>query len=83
MSALKIIAGVSGLFLLLGGLVCTAVALLSILDPVGSKMADDGDPFGAPPSLVSSLLILAVYVGVSAAGAFLTWLSVRKPRISA
>jgi hypothetical protein len=83
MRALKTVARVFGLFLLLIGLVGTAVALLSIFDPVGSKMADDGDPFGTPPSLLSSLLILAVYVGVSAVGAFLLWRSVRKPQACA
>jgi hypothetical protein len=83
MSAVKIVAGVSGLFLLLGGLVGTAVSLLAIIDPVGTKMADDGDPFGAPPSLVTSLSILLVYLGISSVGAFLVWSSVRKPRASA
>jgi hypothetical protein len=47
MSAAKIVTRVLWLFLLVGGLVATAVALLCIIDPVGCKMADDGDPFGA------------------------------------
>ena len=79
MSAQKIIAGILGLFLLLGGLVATAVGLLCIIDPVGCKMADDGDPFGTPPSLLSSLLVLLAYPGVSGIGAFLVWRSARKP----
>jgi hypothetical protein len=83
MSAVKIAAGVLGLSLLLGGLVASAVALLCITDPVGCKMADDGDPFGTPPSLLSSLLVLLVYLGVSGVGAFLVWRSARKPPTSA
>ena len=83
MSAAKIVAGVLGRFLLLGGLVATALGLLCIIDPVGCKMADDSDPFGTPPSLLSSLSLLLVYLGVSGVGAFLVWRSVRKPPASA
>jgi hypothetical protein len=83
MSAAKIITGSLGLFLLLCGLVATAVALLCIIDPVGCKMADDGDPFGTPPSLLGSLSLLLVYLGVSGVGACLIWRSVRKPPASA
>jgi len=52
MSAAKIVARISGLFLLLSGLFGTEVAVFSMLDSVASKMADDGDPFGTPPSLL-------------------------------
>jgi hypothetical protein len=71
MSAVKIVARISSLFLLLSGLFGTAVAVLSMLDPVASKMADDGDPFGNPPSFLDSISILLVYLGVSGVGAFL------------
>jgi UPF0716 family protein affecting phage T7 exclusion len=83
MSAGKIVACVSGVFLLISGLIASAIALLSILDPVASKLADDGDPFGTPPSRLDSLLILLVYFGVSCVGAFLVWKSGRKPSASA
>jgi hypothetical protein len=83
MSAAKTGTRVLGLFLLVGGLVATAVALLCIIDPVGCKMADDDDPFGTPPSLLGSLSVLLVYLGVSGVGAFLVWRSVRKPPASA
>jgi UPF0716 family protein affecting phage T7 exclusion len=83
MSAAKIVARVSGLFLLISGLIGSAVALLSIIDPVASKMTDDGDPFGSPPSRLSSVLILLVYFGVSCVGAFLVRRSGRKPPVSA
>jgi hypothetical protein len=83
MSVGKVIAGTLGLFLLLGGLVAIAVALLCIIDPIGCKMADDGDRFGTPPSLPSSLSVLLVYLGVSGVGAFPVWRSFRKPPASA
>jgi len=83
MRAAKIVARAFGFFLLLGGLFGTEVALFSIVDPVASKMADDGDPFGTPPTLLDSLTILLVYLGVSGVGAFLIWRSVRKPHASA
>ena len=83
MSAVRIIARIFGLLLLIGGLVATGLGLLCIIDPVGCKLADDGDPFGTPPSLLSSLLILLVYLGVSGVGAFLVWKSGRKPPASA
>ena len=64
----------------LGGVV---FAVIGIIDPVGAKLSDDADPFGVPRSLFHSLLVLAVYVGVCAAGAFLLWSSFRKRRLSA
>jgi len=73
------VARVFGLFLLLSGIIGTAVALLSIVDPVASKMTDDGDPFVAPPSLLSSFFILLCM----SVGAFLVWRSGRKPPASA
>lgn len=33
-----------------GCLVIALVSFLAVLDPAGSKHADDGDPFGEPPS---------------------------------
>ena len=83
MRAAKIVARAFGFLLLLGGLFGAAVALFSIVDPVATKMADDGDPFGTSSSLLDSLTILLVYLGVSGVGAFLVWRSVRKPRASA
>jgi len=64
--------------------VCSALALFLIagliavieawafVDPVGTKMADDGDPFGSPrivtwPELAIVILVIAV----------LTWVAVR------
>ena len=35
-----------GILLTLGGLVLAGVELIAVLDPEGTKMADDGYPFG-------------------------------------
>src|SRR5919106_5126034 len=78
MSSAKTIAGVSGLILLLIGVLGTAGSLFEIFDPAGSKMADDADPFGPPPSLLSSLVILSISICFCGAGAFLAWRSARK-----
>jgi len=61
MSAAKVVAGVSGLLLLLIRTLGSAVSILAIIDPVGAKAADDNDPFGVPPSLLSSLLMLLIF----------------------
>ena len=79
---MKIFAGISGLLLLLVGCVGSLVSIVAIFDPVGTQMADEGDPFGPPRSLVSSVLILLLYLAVCGVGTFLTWRSVRKPRAS-
>jgi len=82
MKTAKTIVEASGLILLLIGSLGIAASLFEIFDPSGSKMADDGDPFGTPPSLLSSLFILFVSLCVCGAGAFLRWRSVRKPDVS-
>jgi hypothetical protein len=42
------------------GLLLAAVSVLALVDPEGTKMADDADPFGTPPSRMSSLIRLGV-----------------------
>jgi hypothetical protein len=37
------------------GVLVAGVSLLAVLDPVGTKSADDADPFGTPPSRSTSL----------------------------
>jgi hypothetical protein len=83
MSGAKIVAGLSSVILLLVGLLGSAVSVLAIIDPVGTKAADDNDPFGTPPSLLGSLLMLLIFLCVSAVGVFLAWTSVRERRLSA
>jgi hypothetical protein len=82
MSAAKIIGLVLGLGLLVGGFLGVAVSVFAILDPGGTQMADDANPFGHPSSLLSSASILVFYLAVCALGFILTWRSVRKRRAS-
>jgi hypothetical protein len=83
MSAAKMIGAGLGLILLVGGVLGVAVSLIAILDPAGAQMADDANPFGPPPSLLSSISILIFYLIVSAVAFFLTWRSFRKRSVSA
>jgi hypothetical protein len=83
MRSVKNIARASSLILLLIGVLGTAASLFEIFDPAGSKMADDADPFGTPPSLLSSFVIMFISLCIFAVGAFLTWRSARKPHVSA
>jgi hypothetical protein len=83
MSAAKIVGAVLGLVLLVGGFLGTAVSLFAILDPAGTQLADDSNPFGPPRSLLGSVSILAFYLVVCTTGIFLIWRSVRKRPVSA
>ena len=71
------------LVLLLIGLLGSAVSLFAIFDPVGTQMADDNNPFGTPPSLLSSVLMLLVYLTLGIAGGVLARKSFRKRHLSA
>lgn len=42
------------------GLVTGLVTFLSVVDPVGTKMSDDADPFGDPSISVPTVIILAL-----------------------
>lgn len=44
------------------------VGFVAVIDPVGTKMADDGDPFGKPPSRWSSALICLAGIGMFIGG---------------
>jgi hypothetical protein len=65
---------------LLGSVLCLIgghgmlAGLLGCSDAEGTPMANDGDPFGQPPSLGRSFLLLAVFV---LAGLLGVWLLVR------
>jgi hypothetical protein len=68
---MKVLCFFSGLSLVLLALVVAGLAIFAIIDPVNAKMADDNDPFGPPPSRLSSLAILGGSVGVGFAGVYL------------
>jgi hypothetical protein len=83
MSAAKVVTAVSGVILLLVGLLMSAISVLAMIDPAGAKAADDTDPFGVPPSVLSSVAMLSVFLCVCGLGIFLAWRSVRKRPVSA
>jgi len=56
-----------------------AIELLTLLDPAGAQMADDGSPFGTPPSTSSTLLWLPLSVVLGALGAWLAFRAKRRP----
>ena len=64
---------------LLLGAVAALVFGLALIDPVGTQAANDADPFGTPPSTVSSLTGLAVAVAAKIGGIALILLSRREP----
>lgn len=70
---IKALKGIFGATFLAFGLLGCAVSLLAIIDPVGAKMADDSDPFGMPPSIFSSLVLLVFFIAVSGLGAYLVF----------
>ena len=57
------------------GFIGSGVGIIGILDPVGSKMADDSDPFGAPPPLWQALVITLFFVLLLGLG---IWLIAKK-----
>jgi hypothetical protein len=69
-----VIGGAMTLFAFLG----VGVGILAMLEPVGTKMADDSDPLGTPPNLTESLLLTLLYALI---GAFGIWLVMRAFRV--
>lgn len=55
----------------LAGLICILISILGFIDPIGTKMADDGDPFGLPPTLWESALALSISLGITLVGVFI------------
>ena len=58
------------IFILLGS-VGILLGIIAIIDPVGTKMANDGDPFGVPPTISESLTLTLIYVFVFFLGVLL------------
>ncbi len=76
MSVLKAIAGTVVMFFGGAGAV---LSLVAVVDPSGTQMADDLDPFGKPPPLVWSVAILVMSVAVISLGAWLVHRSRNRP----
>ena len=62
---------VLGVILMVIGGIATPVCVLGLMDPVGTKMADDGDPFGAPPSTTSGVIGVGLSLAVVVVGVWL------------
>jgi len=50
------------------GVILLIVSVFAFLDPVGTKMADDTDPFGTPPSRLASFLTGLLSLGAASIG---------------
>jgi uncharacterized membrane protein YfcA len=59
---------VSGAFIVLFALMVLFVSTLSFIDPKGTKMADDNDPFGEPPSRLASVCVGAISLAIGIGG---------------
>ena len=70
---------IAGVVLLSVGLVATVIYGIGLLDPAGTKMADDGDPFGPPPPWQFGAVGLLVSLAVAGAGCYLAYMG--RPRI--
>lgn len=58
----KIIRIIFGSFLTLFGMFGIFFGIIAIIDPIATKMADDSDPFGVPPTFLGSLFLTLFYV---------------------
>jgi hypothetical protein len=72
---IKWVSLVFGLILLLFGILGVGLGILDILDPAGTKMADDSDPFGTPNTLTESLTLTAIFAVVLLSGLSLLFVS--------
>lgn len=79
---MKTLSVIVGGILVAVGVVGSAAGVFALIDPKGSKAADDGDPFGPPSGVLESSVMLGVYVAITAVGVYLLWRSRRRQRIS-
>lgn len=61
----------AGLGLAVAGVVGVLLSLIAIVDPVGTTMGADADPFGAPPTTVAAALTLLVCLAMAVVGIWL------------
>ena len=57
-----------GMCFILFGPVGMLIGALSIYDPIGIKLSDSTDPFGEPVSIYETIVIVVIFLGVSALG---------------
>jgi len=61
----------AGFLLLAVAPMVALVHVIGLLDPVGSKLSDDGDPFGTPPPASESIVALVVCAALVILGVWL------------
>ena len=69
------ISRVLGVVLALVAAVFLIVSLIALIDPVGTQMADDSDPFGPPIPWYGAAGMAIASTAVGAAG---VWLAIRR-----
>ena len=74
---LHILSKVGGFILAAFGLLGSIFWTYALMDPAGSQLAYDADPFGTPPGTLESSLWLAAWLVALVAGCWL-WLRPRK-----
>lgn len=68
---MKVLSITAGIGMILFSLIACGVLLIAIVDPVGTQMADDNNPYGPPPNRLYSVSALCVSLVVGAAGVYL------------
>ena|GEM_PF-3108792 len=53
-----------GMGMILTGFLMLSIGILSMLDPLGAKLADDSDPFGKPSGLKEITIYFTIVVGL-------------------
>lgn len=59
-----------GWLLIVVGTVAMVVGVAELFDPVGTKMADDGDPFGQSEPWYESAVLVVLGLAMSVAGTY-------------
>lgn len=75
-----IVRSIAAAILIVIGLLIVLVSVTALVDPVGTKHADDADPFGPPPSRLESAVILLLGCGLLAVAYLLIRSAVRRAR---
>jgi hypothetical protein len=62
---------ITGLVLAFVGFLGIASGIVAVLDPVGSKLADDADPLGPPVTITQALMVIVTWALVLCIGIWL------------
>lgn len=81
-SKMKVLSITAGIGLTLLSLLACGLFLIAIVDPAGTQMANDNDPFGPPPSRASSAAGLGISALIGVAGLLLVCVPIFRHRDS-